>query len=61
VIDAFGDLVDEGCLAVFGPAITDNAVPTREAIERRFDPDGVTSRLSRVGSVGGEPRVSAAC
>ena len=37
VIDAFGDLVDEGCLAVFGPAITDNAVPTREAIERRFE------------------------
>src|SRR4029077_250980 len=36
VIDAFGDLVDEGCLAVFGPAITDNAVPTREAIERGF-------------------------
>jgi len=36
VIDAFGELVDEGCLAVFGPAITDNAVPTREAIERRF-------------------------
>jgi hypothetical protein len=37
VIDAFGDLVDDGCLAVFGPAITDNAVPTREAIERRFE------------------------
>jgi len=36
VIDAFGELVDEGCLAVFGPSITDNAVPTREAIERRF-------------------------
>ena len=36
VIDAYGELVDEGCLAVFGPAITDNAVPTREAIERRF-------------------------
>jgi ABC-type branched-subunit amino acid transport system substrate-binding protein len=36
VIDAFGDLVDEGCLAVFGPAITDNTVPTREAIEQRF-------------------------
>jgi ABC-type branched-subunit amino acid transport system substrate-binding protein len=36
VIDAFGELVDEGCLAVFGPAITDNAVPTREAIEERF-------------------------
>jgi branched-chain amino acid transport system substrate-binding protein len=36
VIDAFGELVDEGCLAVFGPAITDNCVPTREAIEQRF-------------------------
>jgi branched-chain amino acid transport system substrate-binding protein len=36
VIDAFGDLVDEGCLVVFGPHITENAVPTREAIEERF-------------------------
>ena len=36
VIDAFGELVDEGCLVVFGPHITDNAVPTREAIEERF-------------------------
>jgi len=36
VIDGFGELVDEGCLAVFGPAITDNCVPTREAIEERF-------------------------
>jgi len=36
VIDAFGELVGEGCLLVFGPHITDNAVPTREAIEERF-------------------------
>jgi ABC-type branched-subunit amino acid transport system substrate-binding protein len=36
VIDAYGELVDEGCLVVFGPHITDNAVPTREAIEERF-------------------------
>ncbi|MDT5199927.1 MAG: branched-chain amino acid transport system substrate-binding protein, partial [Mycobacterium sp.] len=36
VIDAYGALVDEGCLAVFGPHITDNCVPTREAIEERF-------------------------
>jgi branched-chain amino acid transport system substrate-binding protein len=36
VIDAYGELVDEGCLAVFGPAITDNCVPTREAIEDRY-------------------------
>lgn len=36
VIDAYGELVEEGCLAVFGPAITDNAVPVREAIEERF-------------------------
>ena len=36
VIDAFEELVDQGCLAVFGPHITDNCVPTREAIEERF-------------------------
>jgi ABC-type branched-subunit amino acid transport system substrate-binding protein len=36
VIDAYGELVDEGCLAIFGPSITDNALPTREAIEQRF-------------------------
>ena len=36
VIDAFGELVDEGCLAVFGPSITDNCLPTKEAIEKRF-------------------------
>ena len=36
VIDAYAELVDEGCLVVFGPSITDNAVPTREAIEQRF-------------------------
>lgn len=36
VIDAYGELVDEGCLAVFGPSITDNTVPVREEIERRF-------------------------
>jgi len=36
VIDAYGELVDEGCLAVFGPSITDNCVPTKEAIEARF-------------------------
>lgn len=36
VIDAYAELVDEGCLAVFGPAITDNAVPVKEEIETRF-------------------------
>jgi branched-chain amino acid transport system substrate-binding protein len=36
VVDAYGELVDEGCLAVFGPSITDNCVPAREAIEQRF-------------------------
>lgn len=36
VIDGFAELVDQGCLAVFGPAITDNAVPLREVIEERF-------------------------
>jgi ABC-type branched-subunit amino acid transport system substrate-binding protein len=36
VIDAYGELVEAGCLLVFGPHITDNTVPTREAIEERF-------------------------
>ena len=36
VIDAFGELVDEGCLAVIGPHISDNAVAVRPEIERRF-------------------------
>jgi ABC-type branched-subunit amino acid transport system substrate-binding protein len=36
VIDAFQELVDEGCLLVFGPSITDNAEPTKVAIEERF-------------------------
>src|ERR1035441_10578379 len=42
VIDAYGELVDEGCLAVFGPHITDNCVPTREAIEDRFKVPGIS-------------------
>ena len=37
VIDAYGELVDEGCLAVFGPNITDNAEPTKVEIERTFE------------------------
>src|SRR3982074_3798802 len=49
VIDAFGELVDEGCLAVFGPHITDNCVPTREAIEQRFH----VPAISVTGSGGG--------
>jgi ABC-type branched-subunit amino acid transport system substrate-binding protein len=36
VIDAYAELADAGCLAVFGPMVSDNAVPTREEIERRF-------------------------
>ena len=37
VIDGYGELVDEGCLAVFGPFITDNCEPTRVEIDRRFE------------------------
>lgn len=42
VIDAYGELVDEGCLVIFGPNITDNVVPTREAIEKRFEVPAVS-------------------
>ena len=36
VIDSFAELVEEGCVAVFGPGISDNCIPVREAIEERF-------------------------
>ena len=36
VIDAYEELVNEGCLIVFGPAISDNAEPVKQAIEERF-------------------------
>ena len=36
VIDAYGELVDEGCLAIFGPHIGDNSVAIREALDERF-------------------------
>jgi hypothetical protein len=36
VIDAYEELVDDGCLAIFGPHIGDNAVAIREAIIERF-------------------------
>ena len=36
VVDAYAELVEEGCLAVFGPSISDNCIPMREAIEDRF-------------------------
>jgi len=36
VIDAFGALVEQGCVAVIGPHISDNAVTVRPEIERQF-------------------------
>ena len=36
VVDAFGELVEEGCVAVIGPNISDNAVTVRPEIERQF-------------------------
>jgi branched-chain amino acid transport system substrate-binding protein len=36
VLDAFGDLVGEGCVAVVGPHHPDNVLPVREAVEERF-------------------------
>ena len=36
VVDGYAELVAEGCLAVFGPSISDNCIPMREAIEKRF-------------------------
>lgn len=57
VIDAFGDLVDDGCLAVFGPAITDNAVPTREASSGGSRCPRSACAAPRSGSVSGPTRI----
>ena len=46
VIDAYGELVDEGCLVVFGPNITDNCVPMKEAIEERFKVPAISVYLT---------------
>jgi len=35
-IDAFGELVDAGCVAVIGPHISENAVVMRDEVERNF-------------------------
>jgi branched-chain amino acid transport system substrate-binding protein len=37
VIDTYGQLVDDGCLAIFGPHISENTIPLRLEIERRFE------------------------
>lgn len=47
VIDAYGELVDEGCLVVFGPNITDNCVPLREAVQGARDQRDRHRRLAR--------------
>ncbi len=36
VIDAYEELVDEGCLVIFGPHIGDNAVAIKDALGDRF-------------------------
>ncbi len=42
VIDAYGELVEEGCVAIFGPAISDNCEPMRAEIEERFKVPALT-------------------
>ena len=49
VIDGYGELVDEGCLAVFGPSITDNAEPVNFAIEERFKVPAISVTGSEEG------------
>ena len=36
VIDAYREFVDEGCLAIFGPHIGDNAVAIKDALNEQF-------------------------
>ena len=45
-IDATRELVDEGCLAIIGPMVTENAIPIREYLER----EGRTPAIGWCGS-----------
>jgi ABC-type branched-subunit amino acid transport system substrate-binding protein len=45
-IDATRELVDEGCLVIIGPMVSENAIPIREYLER----DGRTPAISWCGS-----------
>lgn len=45
-IDATRELVDEGCLVIIGPMVTENAIPIREYLER----EGRTPAISWCGS-----------
>jgi hypothetical protein len=42
VIDAFGELVDEGCVVVCGPQISENTSAAKEEIQRRFRVPAIT-------------------
>jgi branched-chain amino acid transport system substrate-binding protein len=42
VIDAFAELVDEGCVIVCGPQISENTSAVKEEIERRFRVPAIT-------------------
>jgi branched-chain amino acid transport system substrate-binding protein len=42
VIDEFGRLVDQGCVIVLGPQISENTSAVREAIEERFRVPAIT-------------------
>ena len=43
VVDAFAELVEAGCIAIFGPFVSDSAVPMREIIEERFKVPAITA------------------
>ena len=57
VIDAFEELVDEGCLLVFGPSITDNAEPDEG--RHRGAVQGPDDQRHRLGGVAGRVDVLA--
>ena len=42
VVDAFGQLVDAGCLVVIGPGISENALPLKQAIEEKHRVPAIT-------------------
>ena len=51
VRQAFDELVDEGCLIIFGPYVSENVVPLRDHVDRRAEVAIITMAASE-GALG---------
>ena len=53
VIDGYAELVEEGCVAVFGPSISDNCIPIARRSRTGFTSQRSAAQVPTSGSVNG--------